>query len=339
MSSPARRWIIIATLAITGSLILTALVSYTTVDKIKEIANQTGVIRYVHLSKIVVMMESLEEAFKSLEFLAFSNMDANSRKQEHKKISSAMEKYRSYLNDYSAMNLDSKEEEIRKHIVPILESWKEEIQRGVELARSIDTLGIIDPRDVEVQLLAFKAEHETLEARTVELVYAGKMFSGGDDPPGCRLGRWFDSFQTNNQELEKSLKLASERDRRFHQTIWEIKSLMHLGKVAEARALLSTVRANKELIFNHINEINMLIVKEADSKVKEFQSHLANSVSEKRALAWKAFEEYIDTSERLAKRDLKLILAYLREGNTVFGVWLLLGGSLIGAIFYKLYRY
>lgn len=83
----------------------------------------------------------------------------------------------------------------------------------------------------------------------------------------------------------------------------------------------------------------MLIVKEADSKVKEFQSHLANSVSEKRALAWKAFEEYIDTSERLAKRDLKLILAYLREGNTVFGVWLLLGGSLIGAIFYKLYRY
>lgn len=334
MDLNAKKWVIAGITVVSVLLVSGVLTVYLYINDVMNRIQLVGGGRYSDLSKAFVMLESLEKIFRSLEFLANSGLDMEDRKREYKNIASYKEDYRSSLNEYKI----SKESETKRQFIDILESWQKDSEKGVELARSVDAFGIISPWNIEKELLLFRLEHEMLEARTIETVYTGKTFHGGDDPTSCRLGVWFSSFPTNNQELEKTLRLASERDRRFHYTIWQIKGLMHADKVAEARSLISALKANKELVFNHLNEINMLIVKESDSRIKEFQNYLYGSISERRNRAWEFFRQYLEENEGLTVKDFRSTLSSFQNLGIIFTLVLILSGSIIGLIFYKLYR-
>ncbi|MCX7822435.1 MAG: hypothetical protein N2260_03190 [Syntrophobacterales bacterium] len=277
---------------------------------IETIPNITGV-RSTYTNSIIPMLESLDSTFVSLNILALYDIGPDDRKSEHRNIERALSAYRTSLSYYKTPNpIDQ--------IIPSLEKWRENTEKSVEMVKYFEALGVINPEELKRELVSFREKHETLEARAIELLYTGRMFDEGDDPTACKLGSWFISLNPNNPELAKTLNLAAERDRRFHQSIWRIKNLVRNGQIVEARAVLySELRANKELIFNHLNEVNIMLVKEAEDRMERFRSHLSSVVKENRREAWKAFNQVVDANIQLADAKANSVLRLFKNLETV----------------------
>lgn len=311
MKLKIRKELIVSIMGIILSSLLLGSFSYLILYKSIRVTEKINAQAHL-VAKNFSLLQSLEEIYDGLNILSRSDLKTDDRLREYRKISYAVDVYRSVLESYNPPVAKSQLSDFQKQFVASAESWNKDMDKARELIEAFDALKLPNPEDLEQEMVMFRANHEVLEAQTIQMAYSGQTFSGGDEPTACRLGKWFASFYTGSKELEKTLKVAAERDRRFHETIWRIKNAMRSGKSHEALSMLLELRHHKDQILNHLNEVDMLMVREAKSRMAEFRGYLNISVSAKRKEAWSLFEQLTNGGTKSELSQGESLLAFYR---------------------------
>ena len=100
--------------------------------------------------------------------------------------------------------------------------------------------------DELIQLLHDREQdHTNWLAELENCVRENRQFKLARDPHTCKFGKWYDTFQTNNNLLKMALKKMDEPHRIIHAAADEVLNLAHSGNERGALELLATRRSRE----------------------------------------------------------------------------------------------
>ena len=301
-----KRWTIgkrlalsLAVLCVTVAVLGAA--GYFAAQRNAQALKEVGRVRLPSVLTTVEMAVELESIRGSLRSLAISGLDPAVRQRQYKNILEARENYRKAMEIYEPLPQTPEEAETWKQFKAALEQWKEENDKAVEMSKRLDATGILDPNLLKLTIQTFIGDHYALEARTMDLVYAGHAFEGGEDHTACRYGKWLATYKTENPKLKEILARVAEPHRRFHESIRTIKDLTAAGRVEEARAVLENqMRSARQLVFQDFQAINA-VADEARMIQLELKGQILGPVTEAQRRALPLLEKVVEINEHIGE--------------------------------------
>ncbi len=197
------------------------------------------------------------------------------------------------LDVYAPLPRDAKEEALWQQAQPLLENWKSEHATLVELAGSVklDDVGFL-----QGILFARQIDHLNWMQNLEYAVMKHRQFTGQLDAQECELGRWLQSFQTNDPDFAAILGEFSGPHAELHSLGGRVNALLAKGDYGAARNLYENdVKAAAAAVGNVFEEA---------------QGYVSNEVGNLDVATQVAF-----SSEKQAYDELSTVLDELYELN------------------------
>ncbi len=177
-----------------------------------EISN----VRLPSIKGLLMMSEQMEAMTKVQRTLLDPKLEMAGRKQQYQEFAEARKRFKIAWDMYEP--LPQTEEEAR--------DWKEftaawqAVEKGnnafFKLCDELDKTDILNPMALRAKLETFRGDHYQLMERTLNTIFTGVVFAGGDDAASCAFGKWISAFKTGNADIMASLKDTSEHHLQFH---------------------------------------------------------------------------------------------------------------------------
>ncbi|MGQ9797169.1 methyl-accepting chemotaxis protein [Desulfosoma sp.] len=290
-----------------------------------------GRVRLPSVSAILKMAHMIDIIERALRTLTIPGLDPATRQAPYKNILQATESYRKALAIYEPLPQTPEEAETWKQLKPVLEQWEKEKDKAIEIAKRFDAIGILDPDVFKQNIVTFQRDHYALEARTMDLVYAGHAFEGGEDHTACAFGKWLAAYKTENAKLKEILARIAEPHRQFHNSIRAIKDLMAAGRVEEARLTLKNQMSSaRQLVFHDLQAIDAM-ADEANRLMHELHRQIMGPVREARLRATALLDKVVEINEHTSQSETEKAINFAERMNGVmFAV--ALGGFLLAVV-------
>jgi methyl-accepting chemotaxis protein len=260
---------------------------------------EVGAVRLPSVQATLIMERELQDIRGSLRTLAIAGLDPKVRQRQYENIAHSRKAYQEARQIYEPLPQTPEEAQFWTQFVAALESWKAEHDKALEMAKRFDALGIVDPDDLKLNIATFQGDHYALEARVMDLVYAGKTFEGGEDHTACRFGTWLSQLQTENAELKKILADVAEPHRRFHEQVHQIKEWVKEGRIDEARRLAETdFRSSREQVFALLDKLHA-VAEQAHDSMRALEEQLLGPVLEKQRIALSLLQKVVEINEKV----------------------------------------
>ncbi|WP_305044822.1 bacteriohemerythrin [Geoalkalibacter sp.] len=209
-------------------------------------------------------------------------------------------------------------------------AWKqraEAVDQYVDLSRSLDATGILDPVALRADLEKFRGDHYRAAVLAQDLIHAGANFEGGHDPTLCAFGRWLPDFHTANPRLQELLQQVRGVHDGFHQAVGRIKMFAGSGNQAQAQSVYrEAMMPAVEKTLAVFDE--MLKVANASVAIQQqMNAQLLGPVQEHSARTYALLDELIDLTSAQARTAVVAAEAQVRRATL-----LVLGGMATGLI-------
>lgn len=205
--------------------------------------NQIGGVNLPSIDSLLRITKDLEAVRVAQRTLLDPRLNETDRTRQFSNIDAAIEDYGKQRETYEALPKSEQESLLWKDFLSAFGQWQTENTRLVEVARGIETLGIMNPDVLAAQLQGFRGDHYKALGNVKTLLLEGTAFEGGEDAAACAFGKWHANFATNNKALDQALKDIDVHHKAFHDSVKQIKALVAEGKVDEAKSLLSAQMA------------------------------------------------------------------------------------------------
>ena len=128
--------------------------------------------------------------------------------------------------------------EIREAIEALekaLDGWGAATGKILEISADLVAVDVVKPDALNADLQTLAARHHELMNQVASLVLYGKTFEGGESGDACPLGRWFQTFSTQNKDMAALIERLKPVHDELHKSVAQIKEYASYGDLLEAR--------------------------------------------------------------------------------------------------------
>ncbi len=216
---------------------ITAIVGLFGYQQLTKIADHTELLGNDVIPKMEQLagMEShLEALMIYLEEMLSTHMKKEEREQLFTGILNERAKYQSYFKQFDAMNISDKEARLKTRFLNEVEEWADANNQAIEQGKKLIELDILNPEGYMKDLWMFTSDHYQLESNVGKLMLANMSFEGGTDATKCRLGKWLQTYQTSNPDINEIISRIRPPHNRFHESVAKIKTAVDNGQNSQA---------------------------------------------------------------------------------------------------------
>ncbi|MEO0247763.1 MAG: methyl-accepting chemotaxis protein [candidate division WOR-3 bacterium] len=208
-----------------------------------------------------------------------------------------------------------------------MEDWWKHHEEYLKTAKEFDSYGLPNPTAVQRDIKGALAELYNIETMLLYSILRGEGFENiPEDPAQCKIGKWLNTFKTQNQEINTSLERIKQSHNDLYSVINNIKK-HYLADKEKAEELLFTsfipivitMAKDLENIYNISSKAN-----EAYAVMSDYSTKTIRASYEK---AREAIQKFSDIMEQDAKN---LVASIGAKSN--FTRWLSLGINVVGII-------
>ncbi len=301
-----RAKLILAFGAVALITLLLGLVGYYGTVQSDSAINDIGQVRLPSVDSLLILKENAENIRGTMRTLVIPGLEKEVRERQYKNLQSAREEYQKAWAVYEALPQTAAEAATWQQFVPAWNAWREENSKFIELSHRFDRNGIAYPADVARHLEQFTKDHYILVNRVRDyLANAGARFDGGDDHTACNAGRYFPTFQTENQALAAAIREFAEPHRRFHEATGRIKRLAGDGKTAEAQTLFqSAMLPAMQEVFKHFESM-LAMTKESMEIRQQAEAQALGPVLQTQRAAIELLDKLAQLNRDAAQQQIK----------------------------------
>ena len=272
------------------------LVGVFTIDELADV-------RMPSIDNLLVIEREAENVRGTLRTLGIPGLSADLRQRQYDNIDRARRRYDDAWVAYEALPQTDAEARIWNQFVPAWEAWRTENNTYVTMMQQLDRLGIAYPADLARQIEQFTKDHYILVQRTLHLLHHGEPFEGGDDHTACNLGRFMETFTTDNRALTAELRDLHEPHRQFHAAIRDIQRLVAAGARSQAQTVYeSTMIPAMGRVFQHLETV-LQTTNEAVELSEQAQAHLLGPVTERQRAAIALADQLVAYNRETARQS------------------------------------
>ena len=149
-----------------------------------------------------------------------------------------------------------------------MDEWRATNDEFSRMLTQVEELDIFYPMQFLGNLNRFQADHYALQVQMANAIEDGNVFSGGEDPTACNLGRWIPALETSNRTINDGIANMRQSHERFHQSVHEAKDHLSRGNRTAARNIYQTsmIPAAEE-VFTYFDNLTA----EAETAVRLFE--------------------------------------------------------------------
>jgi methyl-accepting chemotaxis protein len=283
--------------------LLLGLVGYYGAVKSEGAIQEIGTVRLPGLDALLTIKEKAENIRGTMRTLVIPGLDKEVRERQYNNLTKARETYQAKWDLFEKLPHTQEQNVLWQQFVPAWNAWREENNKFIELSRQFDRNGISDPTDLTRLLEKFTKDHYILVNRVRDLLTnANARFDGGDDHTACNAGRFFPTFQTENQALAVTVREFTTPHRHFHEAVGHIKRQVADGKSAEAQTIFQTsmVPAMNE-VFKQFD--GMLTTARESMEIREkAEAQALGPVLQKQRAAIELLDKVVDSNGEAAEQ-------------------------------------
>jgi methyl-accepting chemotaxis protein len=286
--------------------LLLGLVGYYGAVKSEGAINDIGAVRLPSVDALLTLKQSAENIRGTLRTLVVPGLDKEVHDRQYTNLASAREKYQAAWDVFEKLPQSKEEAATWQQFAPAWNAWRDENDKFVELSRQFDRNGIADPADLTRRLEQFTKDHYILVHRVRDLLAnVNARFDGGDDHTACNAGRYFPTFQTENQTLAATVREFATPHRQFHETAGRIKRLATEGKAAEAQALYQQTMVPAMLDVFKQFEVMLAAANESMAIREKAEAQALGPVMQKQRTAIELLEKVVQSNRDAAKQGVE----------------------------------
>ncbi len=286
--------------------LLLGLVGYFGAVKSEGAIDDIGSVRLPGVDALLTIKQSAESVRGTLRTLVIPGLDKEVRDRQYSNLANTREVYQAAWDAFEKLPQNKEEAAAWQQFVPAWNAWREENNKFIELSRQFDRNGIADPADLTRRLEQFTKDHYILVHRVRDLLAnTNARFDGGDDHTACNAGRYFPTFQTENQALSATVREFATPHRQFHETAGRIKRLATEGKVAEAQALYQQTMVPAMLDVFKQFEVMLATANESKAIREKAEAQALGPVMQKQRTAIEMLDKVVQSNRDAAKKGVE----------------------------------
>ncbi|NMA95910.1 MAG: methyl-accepting chemotaxis protein [Clostridiales bacterium] len=186
-------------------VIITGAVGYLGMNNIMGELKDVTEVRMESRDSLLTIGKAHAEINMAENMLLSSELSPEERQRRYDLITTKWYIIEEEWREYDKLNLDPEERRHWLEFGPIWNEWKEHHETFLEIAHELDATHILEPDQLRYVIAQRERDH-VIWIRDLGLsVVDGREFHGETDPTKCALGRWMNSFKTENSQLNALL--------------------------------------------------------------------------------------------------------------------------------------
>lgn len=279
-------------------------VGYWGLTKTAGSIHEIGEVRLPSVSSVLEVGRSAESIRGTLRTLLIPGLPDEVHQRQYGNLAQARESLDKACQAFEAIPKTAEEAETWKQFVSLWKTVQTENEKGVELCRKFDELGISNPAALRESLEVFRGDHYLAQTKVQGMLLSGKTYEGGEDPAACNFGKWMASFHSNNPEIMRAIEAAHEPHNHFHQAVGETKKMVREGRMDEAKQVYDTRMApSAEQVFVKLRGLRD-IADQAATAMKEAEDQFLNKATENQRQSLALLRKIADSNGEAAKTEV-----------------------------------
>ena len=255
-----------------------------------------------NLKNILTLKETQLSINMVENILTSPKLTAEQRQTRYQRLEEAWQRADEAWEYLSKAKLTEREKQIWERLEVAWENWKNANEEFLVLSKSLDETKILNPMEIRYELALRQKDHSYWIWQLLHSITSGTEFEGETDPTKCQLGKWLNSFTTENQELSNYIKEIHEYHDKVHESGQTIVGLM--GQGADNRVQAMEVYRNVTL--PNMDKVLDLLVK-MDNVAKEADLIYEQMVEQALYVTRDAFLETEAILDELVEENTKVV--------------------------------
>jgi methyl-accepting chemotaxis protein len=270
----------------------------------EKAVREISVVRLPSVDSLLLMKNNGEQIRGSIRTLLTPGLAMEMRQRQYDNISNARAAYGQAVKIYEHLPQTPEEARIWQQFVPAWNAWVQENNKVLELSRALDANGIANPMEFSRLIEEFTKDHYMVIHQVRNLLENPDLrFDGGDSHTACNAGRFFASFQTQNQRLLTTIREFDAPHRRFHETAGRIKQMVSEGRQENARQIFQhEMISAMEHVFRSFAEMEAL-ADESMSMLRTMREHALGISTQRQREAMTLLDQVLQINRDLAASE------------------------------------
>lgn len=241
-------------------------------------------------------------------------------------ISQNREEYTNYMNEFSKIEMQDREQVLYDKMISNLAKWKEiNVQKVEKLHEELLEIDILNPIALNRDLELFMKDHYAVQVKASDAIQTMQVFDGGEDATACNFGKWMPTFNTSNSTINSNMNAMRTDHSNFHEAIRDIKSSIRRGNQQQAlRIYEERMIPSADKVFTYFAVINS----EAQRAVSLFDE-MSTVISEESVAAMENFmidyENFKELNSELANNEVEKGDNLIARSNSMVFSGLIIG--------------
>ncbi|MGF1584732.1 MAG: methyl-accepting chemotaxis protein [Bacteroidales bacterium] len=253
-----------------------------------------------YLLEVEAGFENLNGAFRTM---LNPNLSAEEKARQHRIIADARTRFGASLEAFELLPQTDEEAVLWRQFREAMDEWRATNDEFSRILTQVEELDIFYPMQFLGNLNRFQADHYSLQVQMANAIEDGNIFTGGEDPTACNLGRWIPTLETSNRTINDGIANMRQSHDRFHHSVHEAKDHLSRGNRTAARNVYqnSMIPAAEE-VFTYFD----ILIAEAETAVRLFeQMEIQNMVvaNEAQQRCTELLEQVIDMNIDIAHQE------------------------------------
>ncbi|MCC7409622.1 MAG: methyl-accepting chemotaxis protein, partial [Phycisphaeraceae bacterium] len=279
-------------------------VGYWGLTKTTGSIHEIGDVRLPSVTSVLEIGRSAESIRGTLRTLLIPGLPDEVHQRQYGNLAQARESLDKACQAFEAIPKSAEEAEQWKQFTALWNSVKAENEKGVELCRKFDALGMSNPTAVRESLETFRGDHYLAQTKVQGMLLSGKTYEGGEDSTVCNFGKWMASFKSDNPEIMRAIEAAREPHNHFHRAVAETKKMVREAKMDEAKQVYDAQMApSAEQVFSHLRDLRD-VADSAATAMKEAEDQFLNQATEGQRQALALLREIADANGEAAHAEV-----------------------------------
>lgn len=293
--------------------IITGTVGYIGMNNIMGELKDVTEVRMESSGALLTIGKAQAEINMAENMLLSSELSKEERENRYKVIAEKWYTIEEAWGQYERINLSPEEKKLWDEFTPIWDEWKEQHEEFMDMSYRLDETHILEPNQLRYVIAQRERDHVMWIRELSMAIVDGKSFSGELDPTKCELGKWLNTFETENEELKSILDELDGYHKKVHESGAKIVKILG-GNASDKREL-----AMDE--YNNVTEPTMVKVLELldsmDSVAEGAEGIYHEMVDHALTYVKPAFAEASDKMDVLEKKSGQLADASARHAGKV----------------------
>ncbi|VBB42517.1 Methyl-accepting chemotaxis sensory transducer [uncultured Desulfatiglans sp.] len=290
----------LAFLAIAVITLAVGVVGWQSVSRMNIHLGEVGQIRLPSIQNLLTIRQAMETIRVAQRTLLNPLLSDDLRQRQFENIARAREAYGKAWKAYETLPQTPEEAALWDDFRKELDRGKKANDEFFEMAQDLAAGGILNPLQLNRTLEHLALGHYRLVNETLRLIDFNEPLKGSDDPENCPLGRWLQTFQTDNQVLKSAIAELRPFHNAFHQNLKHVTSLVAGGENANASFLMNdALKASAE-----ITRLLGIMQAEAQKAQELYNAMTTVGTGELRKAQWdsiQVLERIVDLNRRIAE--------------------------------------